>query len=408
LWWFIQNYIRGVFFYEKIFGGDSFCFFSVIGWLRQSQQRVQDVSYEEETTTTVTVEQPTGNEFAIAVMDIVNGPLSSSLANKEMTRTENKLDVINSAGIMAVSDGYAYWNYSVATVNNGNVVEVYQGQYRYYDKTTGLPFTKAEKNFTQEDLTKIDYIERYLSVKGFYDQDPYDPTKYVYKIDYHEKITPQGSKYLITLYSDGYSVMDYIGWPVSKLNISTREILYDPKGKSGTGTMTVVAASPYQAFNFTFEGGVQNDKIKGKCHVYNQTNIMADFELGASSGYVETAYYVGKNYYYSSLSNINSGIEDNALIEFQDSQRYSETVTIDGSGNYSATTPERLQNLKLTSKSGLSSYPELTSLVTIKKVDGLTINNITFKKKGIRVVNCTKVTINGSYYDSVTDRVFKN
>lgn len=393
---------------KKFLVGILFVFLLLLVGCGKVSKEIQDVSYEETTTTTVTVEQPTGNEFTMAVMDIVSGPLSGSLANKEMTRTEDKLDVINSASIMAVSDGYAYWNYSATTVNNGNIVEVYQGQYRYYDKTTGLPFAKSEKNFTQEDLTKIDYIERYLSVKGFYDQDPYDPTKYVYKIDYHEKITPQGSKYLITLYSDGYSVMDYIGWPVSKLNISTREILYDPKGKSGTGTMTVVAASPYQAFNFTFDGGVQNDKIKGKCHVYNQTNIMADFELGSSSGYVETAYYVGKNYYYSSLSNINSGIEDNALIEFQDSQKYSETVTIDGSGNYSATTPERLQNLKFTSKSGLSSYPELTSLLTIKKVDGLAINNITFKRKGIRVVDCTKVTINGSYYDSVTDRTFKN
>lgn len=389
--------------------GILFVFFILISGCGKVTKEVQDISsYEEPTTTIIAEEQSGSTNFTVAVKNILCGPLSGSLQNKEMDKTERPLQVKNVFGASAVSDGYAYWNYSATTVNNGNVVEVYQGQYRYYDKTTGLPFTKPEKYFTHEDVAKIDYIERYLAVKGFYDQEPYAPTKYIYKIDYHEKIIPQGKKYLITLYDDGYSAMDYIGWPTSKLNIAQRDIDYDPQSRAGTGIMTVIAAAPYQNFRFTFDGGVEDDKIKGDCHVYNQSNIMADFKLVGTSGYVETRYYVGKNYYYTGLAAINSGIEDNARVEFQDNQKYSETATIDGSGNYSATAPERLQNFTITSKDGLSSYPELTSLLTIKKVDDLTINKIIFNKRGIRVIDCSKVNINGKNYDYVADKTFKN
>lgn len=392
---------------KKILWGSVFVFLVLFTGCGKVSREVRDISAETETVISEPVYEQAQVNFVSTVRALLSGQ-TGSLQKMELEKTNSVFNLANTNKLAAIDQNYLYWNYEAVTVNNGNITEAYLGQYRYYDKRTGLPFNKLENYFNQEDVNNIDYIERYLQTKGFYAQQPYDPQKFVYKITYHEKIQPHGATYTITLYPDNDSKMEYIGWPWSKLIVKNRTVEYDPRTKSGDGTMQVVADSPYSEFHFDFIGGVIENKMRGDCNIYSNTNLIANLKIVGQSQNAETIYYLGKNFFYNSLTALNGGIEDHSTVEFQDNQKYSETTIIDGSANLSATTPERLQTVVITSKTGLSSYPELTSLLTIKKVDGLKIEKLLYRRKGIRLMDCSKVTINGSYYEYITDTTFKN
>jgi hypothetical protein len=369
-----------------------------------------DISTPETEISETVVQTVSEKEFIASIKDILTTYSSQHLDTTQgetVSYQPKSFSMLKSFSVSnIISDAYNYWNYKIATVNNGLLIEVSEAQYRYWDKRTGQPFQKYENQFNQNDVANIDYIERYLNIFASYYDQPYDPAKAIYKMFLHEKITPQGGNYSIDLFADNYSKMEYIGWTAADLYISSRTIDYHPQTKSGTGYLKIVSASPYQAYNFESNFDIINNKFSGIADIYKDNSILASLTIIGSSQRAEILYHVGKNYVYSSLSALEGGIEDNAKIVINDNETYSETTTIEGAQNRSASTSGRLQNLSITSKDSLSSYPKFKKQITIKNTDNLTIEKLDYSKKGLKIINCSNVTIDGNFYAYINNQTF--
>ncbi len=390
--------------------------FSGCGKIAQQVQEIDDSSSVQTSAPSAEIEELTAEKFVGAIQQIY----SLHLANLTKEGTTQELGAepasFQNAAVFAnfsvsYDDTYAYWNYAIVTKNIGEVVEVADCKYRYFDKRTGLPFDKALNAFTIQDFNNIDYIQRVEIITGKY---PTAPNKAVYTAIYYEKIVDQGDKYTISLYPNTNSQFSYIGWLNSPLEVTELNVVYKKSDQSGTQFISLIDSGQTYITEVSLE--VNNSIVSGKGQAFYKSGstkkIMVDMLLPGNSNKFETIYYIGQNsslYTYTNLtSNLITALEDNSLWQFQDNNTYSNASSYDGTASQSKL-GSRVQNLRLSSLgNNSSSQPKLNNSLTLKNFDGLTIEKINFSRRGIRVQNCTNVIINGRTYSSITNQLFYN
>ncbi len=157
--------------------------------------------------------------------------------------------------------------------------------------------------------------------------------------------------------------------------------------------------------NFTIANLVYTGVGSSYCN--SEPNWTHRLSMPGPSGWIETLYRIGAGMHYTSiLTNIMTNLEDYATLEYQNAGTFTETITIDGA-TVACKFGARLTNLKLQTRTGVSPAT-LRNLATISRVNGLTIQNLIFTRRGIRVVDCNNVIINGSNKGYVTDQTFTN
>ncbi len=341
-----------------------------------------------------------------AVIAGFSGLLKEYVVTLEADRPTTKTDETSidssvfKTSSFSASNTYLYWNYATGKNNVGNLTEDITARYRHYDKRTGLPFEKMEENFNYADVSNIDYTEREISFTGFY---PEYPNKKIYKITSSEKIvkdTVNKNIFTFSLFS-GAGAMEYIGVNWDTLKITRRDIIWNNASQKASGTMEIQGTA-YPQFKGIFDLNIdKNNGSHYSAELFMSDKKMVSISICGSSDHAETHYYIGNNYFYQDLTGLNGGIEDFSTIEFQESNNYYDQPTIDGTANL-AIGPS-LKNLTLTAKDNAN--PIYRKAVTIKNVENLTVEKISFKKKLI-IVNCKNVIINGINYGDISYRSF--
>ncbi len=303
-------------------------------------------------------------------------------------------------------NSYLYWYVSSNAKTMGDVMETYEQKWRYWDLRTGLPFSHYLSN--QTDIDNIAFIERLEIITGKYSAYPADP---VYVATYHEKIVKSGINYIIFIFPGGLTnTILYHNWaPGAPFSVTSLNITYDiATKKNGLGYINVVSSTG--TFRVPMNFTIVNSVTTGSGYSYAGSDSLPSHKLTmpGPSGKIETQYYIGALYHYTSItSTICSDLEDYAAIEYQDSDSYGNTIVIDGA-TAACKFGARLTNLKLSSKTGLSQYPKQTKLCSINHTDGVIVERIDFSKKGLRIIDCNNVTINGRYYSYISNQTFYN
>lgn len=374
--------------------------FTGCGKITQETTSLNDYAVSDTTQNTTTLDDK-------LIVAGIGGLLREYIVTLELDRPTTKTDPANIDSSLfknssfTASSTYIYWNYATGKNKIGNLTEEITARYRHYDKRTGQPFEKTEETFNYKDVLNIDYTEREISFSATY---PEYPNKKIYQITASEKIVKDVINKDIFSFSlfNNSGTIEYVGVDWDILKVTKRDLIWNNASKKASGTMEVQGSS-YPQFKgfFTLDIDQQNGSHY-LAELLMDNRKMAAISVCGRSDHAETTYYIGNNVYYQDLDEINEGIEDFSTIEFQDSTKYSQQATIDGTKNLQI--GKMLRNLQLTTKD--NARPVFNKGIIIKNVENLTIEKISVKTY-LTISNCKNVVINGVNYGDIIYRLIK-